>query len=95
MWDLQKTLNHAEGVRKRMDAGLPPFHMTDEEIAESDAFWTGVHAERGKVFDPMKNRQPWQAPPDRERLQAIRDEVFKSQVYWPLNRRRTTSTRPL
>ena len=41
MWDLQKTLNHVAGVRRRIAKGLPPFTMTPEERAVSDK----VHAE--------------------------------------------------
>jgi hypothetical protein len=31
MWDLQKTLDHVAGVRKRIAEGKPPFTMTPEE----------------------------------------------------------------
>ncbi len=44
MWDLQKTLNHAAGVRKRIAQGLPPFHMMPEERAKSDE----CHRRKGK-----------------------------------------------
>ncbi len=78
MWDREKNKQHIEGVLKRIAEGGSPFYATDEELARSDEFWTRYFAEEGVVYDPLEHRQPWQTPPDWERLQAIRDEVFKS-----------------
>jgi hypothetical protein len=78
MWDFEKTTRHLEGIRKRIEAGKPPFDMTDEEIARSDEFWTRLAARNGTHFDPMEHRQPWEAPPDWEHLQRVRDEELRS-----------------
>ncbi len=43
MWDLQKTLNHVRGVKRRIAQGKPPYHSTPEE----NAYWD----RRGELVD--------------------------------------------
>lgn len=38
IWDLDKTMNHVAGVRRRIAKGLPPYTMTPEERQQMRQF---------------------------------------------------------
>jgi len=54
MWDLQKTMNHVAGVRRRIAKGLPPFTMTPEERAKSDKVHAEIRAEQERFHADLR-----------------------------------------